>query len=68
MSRTATRTESDRLRGLVQATMIHDGLTPQAMADRLRLPVLRLAGWLRGETLPGRQQQAVRLAMDSPCG
>jgi hypothetical protein len=68
MNRTGTRTESDRLRGLVQATMAREALTPQAMADRLSLPVLRLADWLRGETLPGRQQPRVRLALDSPCG
>lgn len=67
MNRTATRTESNRLRSLVQATMVRDALTPQAMADRLGLPVLRLADWLRGETLPGRYQPAVRLALESPC-
>ena len=68
MNRTGTRTESDRLRSLVRAIMVRDRLTPQAMADRLSLPIVRLTDWLCGETLPGRQQPAVRLALGDEAG
>ena len=65
---TGTRVESDRLRSCVQAIMARDHLTSQAMADRLSLTVVRMTGWLRGETLPGRQQRAVRIALGDAAG
>jgi hypothetical protein len=63
-----TRVESDRLRNCVQAIMARDHLTLQAMADRLSLPVVRMTDWLGGETLPGRQQRAVRIALGDAAG
>jgi hypothetical protein len=68
MSRASCLVESDRLRPIVLAIMAREGLSLQAMADRLSMSRAALQSWLGGGYLCGVLQPAVRLATESPCG